>query len=146
MSRELWAGHGAWFERENPTLAPGLKERFIQASQVTAAEVQAAAAVRRRLTRALAALLADNKIVLFPTTHAAPLRRDAPFDAQMSYRARALRLLSPASMGRLPQLVIPAMRVDGAHVGLSLMAGFARDRMLLRASLDLDEKVRVVVG
>ena len=146
MSRELWAGHGAWFERENPTLAPGLKERFIQASQVTAAEVQAAAAVRRRLTRALAALLADNKIVLFPTTHAVPLRRDAPFDAQMSYRARALRLLSPASMGRFPQLVIPAMRVDGAHVGLSLMAGFARDRMLLRASLDLDEKVRAVVG
>jgi len=31
-------------------------------------------------------------------------------------------------------------------MGLSLMAGFARDRMLLRASLDLDEKVRVVVG
>jgi len=84
--------------------------------------------------------------VLFPTTHAAPLRRDAPFDVQMSYRARALRLLSPASMGRFPQLVIPAMRVDGAHVGLSLMAGFARDRMLLRASLDLDEKVRAVVG
>ncbi len=146
MSRELWAGHGVWFERENPALAPGLKERFIQASQVSAAEVQAAAAVRRRLTRALAALLADNKIVLFPTTHAAPLRRDAAFDVQMSYRAKALRLLSPASMGRLPQLVIPAIRVDGAHVGLSLMAGFARDRMLLRASLDLDEKVRAVVG
>jgi amidase len=142
MSRELWAGHGVWFERENPTFAPGVKERFIQASQVGAVEVQAAAAVRRRLSRALAALLADNKIVLFPTTHAVPLRRDAPFDAQMSYRAKALRLLSPASMGRLPQLVIPAVHVDDAHVGLSLIAGFARDRMLLHAALDLDEKVR----
>jgi amidase len=142
MSRELWAGHGVWFERENPTLAPGVKERFIQASQVGAVEVQAAAAVRRRLSTALAALLADNKIVLFPTTHAVPLRRDAPFDAQMSYRAKALRLLSPASMGRLPQLVIPAVHVDDAHVGLSLIAGFARDRMLLHAALDLDEKVR----
>jgi amidase len=144
MSRELWAGHGAWFERENPTLAPGLKERFIQASQVSAAEAQAAAAVRRRLSRALAALLADNKIVLMPTTHAAPLRRDAPFEAQMDYRAKALRLLCPASMGRLPQLVIPAVHVDDAHVGLSLVTGFARDRILLRAGLDLDEKVRAV--
>jgi len=142
MSRELWASHGVWFQRENPTLAPGVKERFIQASQVGAAEVQTAAAVRRRLSRALAALLADSKIVLFPTTHAVPLRRDAPFDAQMSYRAKALRLLSPASMGRLPQLVIPAVHVDDAHVGLSLIAGFARDRMLLHAALDLDEKVR----
>jgi amidase len=144
MSRELWASHGAWFERENPTLAPGLKERFIQASQVSAAEAQAAAAVRRRLSKALTALLADNKILLFPTTHAAPLRRDASFDAQMDYRAKALRLLCPASMGRLPQLVIPAVHVDDAHVGLSLVAGFARDRMLLRAAMDLDGKVRVI--
>jgi amidase len=144
MSRELWAGHGVWFERENPTLAPGLKERFIQASQVGAVEVQAAAAVRRRLTKALAAVLADNKIVVFPTTHAVPLRRDTPFDAQMSYRAKALRLLCPASMGRLPQLVIPAVHVDDAHVGLSLVAGFSRDRMLLRAALDLNQRVRAV--
>jgi amidase len=144
MSRELWAGHGVWFERENPTLAPGLEERFIRASQVGAAEVQAAAAVRRRLAKALAAVLADNKIIVFPTTHMVPLRRNATFDAQMRYRAKALRLLCPASMGRLPQVVIPAVHVDGAHVGLSLVAGFARDRMLLRAALDLDQKVRAV--
>ena len=144
MSRELWASHGVWFERENPTLAPGLRERFIQASQVSAAEVQTAAAVRRRLSRALAALLADNKIVLFPTTHATPLRRDAPFDTQMQYRDKSLRLLSAASMAGLPQLVIPAVHMDDAHVGLSLVAGFARDRMLLRVALDLDEKVRAV--
>ena len=50
--------------------------------------------MRRRLTKALAAVLADNKIVVFPTTHAVPLRRDATLDAQMSYRALALRLLS----------------------------------------------------
>ena len=60
----------------------------------------------------------------------------------MQYRTRALALVCPASMGRLPQLVIPAVHVDDAHVGLSLLAGFGRDRMLLRAAQDLDEKVR----
>jgi amidase len=146
MSRELWAGHGAWFEREKPALAPGLRERFIQASQVSAAQAQAAAALRRRLSKALAALLAGNKIVLFPTTHAAPVWRDATRDTQMQYRDKALRLLAPASMGRLPQLVIPAVHVDDAHVGLSLLAGFARDRMLLRGGLDLDAKIRALAS
>ena len=44
----------------------------------------------------------------------------------------------------VPQLVIPAVHVEGAHVGLSLLAGFGRDRMLLRAAIDLDLKVKVV--
>jgi amidase len=144
MSRELWASHGAWLEREQPALAPGLRERFIQASRVGAAEIQTADRVRRCLTRTFATLLADGKIALFPTTHAPPPTRDASFDAQMEYRGKALRLLCSASMGRLPHLVIPAVRVDGAHVGLSLVAGFARDRMLLLAALDLDEKVRAL--
>jgi amidase len=144
MSRQLWNSNGTWFAREQPVLAPGLKERFIQASQVSAAEVQAADAARRRLTRAMAALLTDDMVVVLPTTHAPPLRRNSPFEAQMQYRGRTLRLVCPASLGRLPQLVIPAVHVDGAHVGLSLLAGFGRDRMLLRAAQELDPRVRAI--
>jgi Asp-tRNA(Asn)/Glu-tRNA(Gln) amidotransferase A subunit family amidase len=44
----------------------------------------------------------------------------------------------------VPQLVFPAVRIDGAPVGLSLLAGFGRDRMLLAAAQHLDEKVRAV--
>ncbi len=142
MSRQLWNSNGVWFEREHPVLAPGLKERFTQASHVGGNEVQAADAVRRRLTRAMADLLADDTVVLFPTTHAPPLPRNSSFDAQMRFRSAALGLVCPASMGRLPQLVIPAVHVDGAHVGLSLLAGFGRDRMLLRAAGYLDAKVK----
>jgi Asp-tRNA(Asn)/Glu-tRNA(Gln) amidotransferase A subunit family amidase len=84
-----------------------------------------------------------QKIVLFPTTHAPPLRNSS-VDTQMQHRTRALGLVCPGSMGRLPQLVIPAVHVDGAHVGLSLIAGFGGDRMLLRAAQGLDQKVKAV--
>jgi amidase len=144
MSRQLWNSNGVWFEREHPVLAPGLAERFIQASRVTGTDFQAADAVRRRLTRALDALLRGNLIVLFPTTHAPPPRCNSSFDAQMSYRGRTLELVCPASMGRLPQLVVPAVHVDGVHVGLSLAAGFGRDRMLLSAACRLDDRIRAL--
>jgi amidase len=144
MSRQLWNSNGRWFERENPVLAPGLRERFIQSSQVGPAEIQAADADRKRLTRAMGELLGDNKIVLFPTTHAPPPRRNSSLETLMHYRGRALKLVCPASMARVPQLVIPAVHVEGAHVGLSLLAGFGRDRMLLRAAIDLDPKVKSV--
>jgi amidase len=144
MSRQLWNSNGVWFEREHPVLAPGLEERFIQASRVTGAEFQAADAVRRRLSRALDALLRGNVIALFPTTHAPPPRRNSSFEVQMSYRGRTLELVCPASMGRLPQLVVPAVRADGGHVGLSLVAGFGRDRMLLSAARRFDDRVRAL--
>jgi amidase len=144
MSRQLWNSNGVWFEREHPVLAPGLRERFIQASQVGGEEFQAADAIRKRLTRATGDLLRDNKIVLLPTTHAPPLPRNSSFDAQMRYRTSALGLVCPASMGRLPQMVIPAVHVDGAHVGLSLLTGFGRDRMLLSAALGLDDRVQAL--
>ena len=144
MSRQLWNSNGRWFERENPILAPGLRDRFIQSSQVGAAEIQAADADRKRLTRAMGKLLGDNKIVLFPSTHAPPPRRNSSLETLMQYRARALKLVCPASMARVPQLVIPAVHVEGAHVGLSLLAGFGRDRMLLRAAHDLEPKVKAV--
>jgi amidase len=142
MSRQLWNSNGVWYERVHPVLAPGLEERFVQASRVTAADFQAADAVRRRLSRALDALLRGNVIALFPTTHAPPPRRNSSFEVQMSYRGRTLELVCPASMGRLPQLVVPAVHVDGAHVGLSLVAGFGRDRMLLSAARRLDDRIR----
>ncbi len=144
MSRQLWNSNGRWFERENPVLAPGLRDRFIQSSQVGAAEIQAADADRKRLTRAMGKLLGDDKIVLFPTTHAPPPRRNSSLDILMQYRGRALKLVCPASMARVPQLVIPAVHVEGAHVGLSMLAGFGRDRTLLRAAIDLDLEVKAV--
>jgi hypothetical protein len=41
-------------------------------------------------------------------------------------------------------MVIPAVHVDGAHVGLSPLTGFGRDRMLLSAAVGLDDRVQAL--
>ena len=131
LSRQLWSAHGAWFRRVRPVLAPGLAERFEAAATVTAQQFLRAQAAREDISRQLAALLADHRILVMPTTHdIAPLRGEAQAPL-LEYRRRTASLAAPASLARLPQVSIPAGELDGVPVGLSLIAAFGNDRLLL---------------
>ncbi len=137
MSRQLWNANGLWYRREKPMLAPGLAERFENASRVDGAQFAAASAQREALTRTLEERLAGNKVMLMPTTHdIAPLlgRPQAELDA---YRLRTVALVSVASLARLPQISLPAAEVDGCPVGLSIVAAFGNDRLLLSVARDI---------
>jgi amidase len=60
----------------------------------------------------------------------APLRNAAPADTE-NFRARALAVLCPAGLARLPQVSLPLGKLDGCPLGLSLIAARGADELLL---------------
>lgn len=143
MSRQLWNANGRWFERVDPELAPGLAERFRDSKNYTGERFTAADARRREITAYLAELLDDGLVVLLPTTHDIPPRLNTDPAMLTKYRQRNLGLITIASLGRLPQVTIPAMRVGEAMVGLSLIGKFGSDRTLLGLAVDLAARLEL---
>jgi amidase len=60
----------------------------------------------------------------------APIRNALPAETE-DFRARALALLCPAGLARLPQVSLPLATLDGCPLGLSLIAARGSDTMLL---------------
>jgi amidase len=106
-------------------------ERIALSATVKPADVAAAVVHREALTRRLVALLGDDGIIIIPTAHDLPPRRDAPVTAQVAFREKTLALTCVASLARLPQINLPVTKVGGCPVGLSLIAGPRGDEYLL---------------
>jgi amidase len=131
QAAEIWRAHGDWVRTARPTFGPGIRERFEMAAKVTADQVRAADVVRDRATARLAALLADNAVLVIPTApDIAPLKR-SPQAALEHFRDRTLRLTCIAGLARLPQVTLPVAEAGGCPVGLSLVAARGQDGMLL---------------
>ena len=137
MANEAWKVHGAWIEQRKPRFAADVATRFRIASRVSDAEVATAAPRREAMTRHMASLLADGAVLCQPTSPGpAPLKSSSPeVIEQARFHAHALCCVS--GLGRLPQITIPAGTVDGAPVGLSLLAAQGADAMLLRLARDI---------
>jgi amidase len=136
QGREVWAAHGDWINAHSPQFGPGVRERFQWASTITAEAAEAAAVERRRIAAVLDKLL-EHAILCIPTVSFV-----APFKASPSAeedRTRALCLLSIAGLGRLPQVAIPAGRVNGCAVSLSLIGARGSDRALLECAAALPD-------
>lgn len=91
---------------------------------------------RLRYHRALQRFLGPGDLLCFPTTHGpAPIKGSLGLDrTQGDYFPRILSRMALAGIGRLPQISLPAVTVDGAPVGLSLLAGEGRDTFVLAAA------------
>ena len=140
--RQIWQSHGEWVTSRKPAFGPGIAERFRQASEVTDAAVDTADSFRRDVADRLRNMLSDGTILVLPSAPgAAPFKGLSP-DAVVSYRNRALGILSIAGLGYLPQLSIPAAMSEGAPLGVSLVGGPGSDRMLLAAAQRLGSPPR----
>ena len=135
---ELWATHGAWATMPGRVLSQAVRERIELSSTVRPADVAASIVRREALTERLMALLGDDGILIIPTAHDLPPRRDAPVSAQVAFREKTLALTCVASLTRLPQLALPATRVENCPVGLSLIGPPHGDEMLLAFAETLD--------
>ncbi len=134
---EAWASHGAWISTHEPNFGPGVRERFKAASQVTAEDTAKARQARKEIAALLDAALDGGAVIVLPTVPApAPFKTTEPASLD-AFRARALSLLCPAGLGGLPQISIPAAKVDNAPVGLSLLGARGSDGMLLAMARDL---------
>lgn len=129
--REIWAEHGAWIESEKPRFGPEIAERFAMSKEVAAKLDTGEAELRRTITRRLDDMLSADGILIIPTAaDIAPLKSMSAADSA-GFRDRTLSLTCIAGLARLPQVTLPAGLVQGAPVGLSLIARHGRDRALL---------------
>lgn len=127
---EAWQVDGPLIGRHGLALGPGVRERFIWASQVTRERYEEASAARARFREGLAAML-DGKVLVLPTMpDIAPLLTE-PDAALEDYRNLATKLLLAAGMAGFPQITIPGGTRAGAPLGLSLMGPAGSDRQLI---------------
>lgn len=134
QGREVWATHGDWIKSHVPTFGPGVRERFQWASTISADAAGTAEIERRRIAGVLDNLLKDAILCIPSVSFVAPLKGSPTAEAD---RTRALCLLAIASLASLPQVAIPAGRVDGCAVGLSLIGARSTDRALLGRAAQL---------
>ena len=107
---EFAAVHRAWIETERPTFVPGVAERIAHALAVTPEAHTAANEVRTELRDHLAAVLEPADVVVVPLA-GRPARRDGDDDAVADARRIAASLSVVGSLGGLPTVAIPAVRV-----------------------------------
>lgn len=129
---EIWATHGEWIKQEKPIFGESIGDRFIYASTLkledSAAEVDLWQDVRARLRE----LLGEDGILLIPTVPGTAPSRDISGEENEIRRFRTMQLSCIAGLSGLPQVTIPAGEVDGAPIGLSIIAGANQDLRLLR--------------
>jgi amidase len=112
-------------------LAAGIDGRYAHARSLREADEITAEAVRTAFRARIDGLLAGDGVLLAPVVPGAPFMLDLPAEAQDAYRHEAMRLLCVAGIAGLPQVVMPAGRVDGAPYGVSLIGPRGSDLSLI---------------
>ncbi len=139
---DIWRTHGAWVQSCRPTFGPQIAPRFDAVSRVQPSAAAQMTVHRDAIRSRLDALLSDDTMLVMPTAPDVAPKLDLPPQDTVAVRERMLALLCVAGLGGLPQLSIPAATVNGAPVGLSLIAARGRDELLLSAACALQSAQR----
>ena len=134
---EAWSVHGAWIETAKPVFGPAIAERFAFAREASGQDLAPAHEARTRIGQRLRDLLGKDGIICLPTAPGPAPLRAATGEAVEAFRQRAQRLTCIAGLSGLPQISIPAADIDGAPIGLSLIAPPGRDLDLLALAGEL---------
>ncbi len=134
QAEEVWATLGPWITATRPRFGPGVAERFEYASHVPPDEAKRARGIRVTVQARLRPLLAGGAVLVFPTSPCPAPLLTASAAEQDRVRARTIGVTAIAGLAGCPELTLPLGRVDGAPVGLSLVAAPGRDRALLGIS------------
>jgi len=141
-SLEVWQNKGSWIERAKPHFGPDIARNFAVAARTTEGDAARARPRRAAISQRLVKLLAGDTLIALPTTPSPAPQREASHAELDRIRDRTQALTCIAGLGGLPQINIPAGVVDGAPVGLSLIAAFGSDEELLAFAVRAEEAVR----
>jgi amidase len=131
QAQEAWATLGNWVSATQPKFGPGVAERFAAAQTVSAAEAAAGRAFRSIFQARMRALLAGGAVLAYPTSPVPAPKLGASQAEQNAVRERTMGVTAIAGLAGLVEISLPAGTVEGAPIGLSLVAGPGRDRALL---------------
>src|SRR5882672_3105581 len=127
----IWQSLGPWIRSAQPRFGEAVAPRFAEAASITPAEIARWTPVRTSLAARVRAMLGDGIGLVLPTAPRIALRKDAAPSEYSDFYPRALTLTSIAGHAGLPQISVPAGRVDGCPAGLSIVASSGHDRALL---------------
>ncbi len=135
--REVWQSLGAWIDANGPAMGAHTAQRMRTASRVDAAAARSARSLREAFRERMQRLLGAGAVLVFPTSPCVAPPLDAAPDSLDELRRQTQRVTAIAGLAGLPEVSLPAARIDGLPVGLSLVAAAGRDRALL----DLAERL-----
>jgi amidase len=131
-----------FIQSHDADLGPGIKERFEIAAQITFDEVEAARAVRARVTERLNEIVQPGTLIVLPTTPTLPPERDIPDGASFAeFRTLTMQSTCLAGHAGLPQISIPAGEASGCPAGLSFIGWQGGDEFLLDLAVKLGSLV-----
>jgi len=135
---------GAWIANAKPEFGPEIAASVQLMRQLDRRRVPEAVQLREQYFRSLHEFLGPDDLLCVPTTPAlAPHKGDPPkrSSSGTGYYPRTLSLTSVAGMGRLPQVSLPMADIDGVPVGLSLLARYRQDLLLLEVAKKVDREI-----
>ncbi len=136
---EAWQTFQPWLESSNPRLAFSVAAALLVGAQMPANERNWAAMMRLEAQARLRYLLPRGTILCLPTTpFPAPLR-GLPLPVLQPLRDRISCLCAQGGLTGCPQINLPGATVDGAPVGLSLIAGRGEDASLIATALAMED-------
>lgn len=136
QAEEAWASLGGWIEATRPRFGPGVGERFAAAKAVDPALAAPGRIFRRVLQERIRPLLSGGAVMVYPTSPCIAPLLTAGLEEQDAVRQATIGVTAIAGFCGLPEVSLPAARVRGAPVGLSLVAGPGHDRALLALACD----------
>ncbi|HUB49042.1 MAG TPA: amidase [Acetobacteraceae bacterium] len=145
QAEEAWAALGGWVEATRPRLGPGVAERFAAAKATDPAMAAPGRAFRRVLQARIRPLVAGGAVMVYPTSPCVAPLLTANLEEQDAVRQATVGVTAIAGFCGLPEVTLPAARVRGAPVGLSLVAGPGHDRALLALACDAAEVLGLAV-
>jgi len=132
QAQEAWATLGSWVAATTPRFGPGVAERFAAAREMDPAKAAAGRAFRRAYRLRIATLLAGGAVMAYPTSPCAAPKLSVSLAEQNAVREATMGVTAIAGLGGLCEVSLPVAKVEGAPVGLSLVAAAGCDRALLR--------------
>ncbi len=136
QAEEAWAALGAWVETTKPSFGPGVGERFAAAKATQPVDAALGRAFRRMLQARLLPLLAGGAVLVYPTSPCPAPLLTAGLPEQDAVRQATMGVTAIAGFCGLPEVTLPVGKINGAPIGLSLVAGQGQDRALLALACD----------
>jgi amidase len=136
QAEEAWASLGSWVEATKPRFGPGIGERFA-AAKATDGGVAAPGRAFRRIAQArIRPLLAGGAVLIYPTSPCPAPLLTASMAEQDAIRQSTIGVTAIAGLCGLPEVTLPVAAINGAPIGLSLVAAQGNDRGLLAFACD----------
>ena len=135
---EAWHTFKEWIERDNPRLAFQVARNLAAAAMISDVERNWAGLMRDEARARLRSVVPPGTILCLPTTPSPAPLKGRPMRELDLLRDRITCLAAHGGLTGHPQLNLPGADVDGAPVGLSIIAARGHDMALVAVAQALE--------